>query len=125
MGVGLNYSAGPLSLGAAYETKRTPTGNDFTTVGAVYNFGAFKLGATYADGGKDATGYGLSAETKVNGIALGVQYAENTDTKKKATEVYANKELLKNLYGYVQFGSWKNSSNQSLQAYGVGAILVF
>ena len=125
MGVGLNYSAGPLSLGAAYETKRTPTGNDFTTVGAVYNFGAFKLGATYADGGKNATGYGLSAETKVNGIALGVQYAENSDTKKKATEVYANKELLKNLYGYVQFGSWKNSSNQSLQAYGVGAILVF
>jgi predicted porin len=125
VGVGLNYSAGPLSLGAAYETKRTPTGNDFTTVGAVYNFGAFKLGATYADGGKDATGYGLSAETKVNGIAVGVQYAENTDTKKKATEVYANKELLKNLYGYVQFGSWKNSSNQSLQAYGVGAILVF
>jgi hypothetical protein len=25
----------------------------------------------------------------------------------------------------VQFGSWKTPTNQSLQAYGVGAILVF
>jgi len=124
-GFGVNYTAGALSLGAAYETKRTTGGSDFTTLGAVYNFGAFKLGATYADGGKNATGYGLSAETKVNGIALGVQYANNTDTKKSATELYANKELMKNLYGYVQYGSWKNTSNQSLQSYGVGAIFVF
>jgi predicted porin len=124
-GLGVNYTAGPLSLGAAYETKRETTGSDFTTLGAVYNFGAFKLGATYADGGKNATGYGLSAETKVNGIALGVQYANNTDTKKKATELYANKELMKNLYGYVQYGSWKDTANKSLQSYGVGAIFVF
>jgi predicted porin len=124
-GLGVNYVAGPLSLGAAYETKRTNGGSDFTSLGAVYNFGAFKLGATYADGGKDATGYGLSAETKVNGIALGVQYANNTDTKKKATELYANKELMKNLYGYVQYGSWKDTANKSLQSYGVGAIFVF
>jgi predicted porin len=129
-GFGVNYTAGALSLGAAYETKRETGGSDFTTLGAVYNFGAFKLGAIYTDGGKNATGYGLSAETKVNGIALGVQYANNTDTKRSAIELYANKELMKNLYGYVQYGSWKTPAtatpaSQSLQSYGVGAIYVF
>lgn len=124
-GIGANYNAGPLSLGAAYESKRDSAGSDFKSIAGSYNFGAFKVSAGFADGGQDAKGFTLGGETKLGGVTVGLQFADNTDTKKKAYEAYASKELLKNLYGYVQYGQWKDTTDTSLKAYGVGAIFVF
>jgi hypothetical protein len=124
-GIGANYNAGAMSVGVAYESKRDTTGEDFMSVAGSYNFGTFKVSAGYADGGTNAKGISLGGEAKLGDINVGVQLAQNTDTEKKAYELYANKQLLKNLFGYVQFGGWKDTTNTSLKAYSVGAIFVF
>lgn len=122
--VGGKYSAGPLLLGASYQSKAFSDAEDFTSVAGSYDFGIAKVMFGYADGGKydrvrfaaglptgSGKGYTVGAVAPVAGMNVGFHYSKNSDAALKltSTEVFINKEVFKNTYFYVEAGDWKTS----------------
>jgi predicted porin len=137
----VKYAAGPLLVGAALQTKDDSTGaagalNGFTqenfySLAASWDFGVAKVMAGYANGGDSADfgtgkGYTLGVVAPVAGFTVGAHYANNTDDnlKIKSWEVFVNKEIFKNTYGYVEAGNWKSSAI-STKATGAAAGVIF
>jgi predicted porin len=123
--IGVTYATGPLAATLAYQSKSTPTGDDFTALAARYDFKVAKVSLGYADGGKNAKGVSAGVVVPVAGFDVGLQYARNSDTKGVAYELFVSKEVFKNLYGYVQVGHADAKTGFKGTGYNVGAIYVF
>ena len=134
LSAGVRYANGPIALGAAYESKHTTGDKDFVSVAGSYDFGVAKVMAGYTDAGKISLtgptgagkGYTLGVQAPVAGFTVGAIYAANTDDAAdiKSYELFANKELFKNTYGYVEGGSWKSGSSK-YNGFALGVIFVF
>ncbi len=70
------------------------------------------------------------------GVSVGAHYANNNDSamKIKSWELFANKEIFKSTYAYVEVGDWKTSLTSNpfgtglatkASAYAIGVIYVF
>ncbi|EHR72808.1 outer membrane protein (porin) [Burkholderiales bacterium JOSHI_001] len=126
--VGLTYATGPFSASLVHESKRTQTGDDFTSVAGSYDFGVAKISAGYADASDNNKGVSLGVSTKLAGLTLGAQYSKNTKgLKDEAVELFVNKEVFKNTYGYFEVGHAKNNAvaNNKGTGYAAGLIFVF
>lgn len=95
--IGASYDFGVAKIAAAYNQREN---KDAVAVG--YNQFAAIPGSTYAvtQGGK---GYSLGVVAPVGALNIGAQYANNTDTKVKATELFANYALSKRTRVYVDY----------------------
>jgi predicted porin len=122
---GLTYTAGPVAVALAHETKSTTTGNSLTSVAGTYDFGVVKAMVGHADGGTNAKGTTVGLVAPVAGVNVGFNFSKNSDTKAKATEVFVNKEIFKNTYAYADFGKLKPSTGSSSNAYALGVIYTF
>jgi predicted porin len=107
----VSYAKGALAATVSYESATTTTvainssaANNWSAVSASYDFGVAKVVGTAANGGSGFKGYNVGVQVPVAGVNVGVQYANNTDTKDTGTEVFANKEVLKNTTAYVDYG---------------------
>jgi len=127
----VKYAAGPVLVGAAYESKPDSSAKDFMSIAGSFDFGPAKVMASYTDAGSAASGgsgkgYMLGVVAPVAGFNIGAHYANNTDdlVKIKSWEVFANKEIFKNTYGYIEAGDWK-SSTLNLKATGASAGVIF
>ena len=118
----LSYANGPVAIGAVIETKSTTAYRDSYAVGASYDLGVAKIAATYnqreligaagynqfaagttvgaTSGGK---GYSLGVVAPIGAFNIGAQYANNSDTKVKATELFANYALSKRTRVYLDY----------------------
>jgi len=122
--IGVTYAAGPLTLAAAAEGKRTTTGEDSSVYAASYDFGVAKVIAKYTPTvGAKGTMFGVVAP--VAGFNVGMQYAKNSDNKNAATEFFVNKEVLKNTSIYLDYGVTDPATGASKSTYAVGVIYVF
>jgi predicted porin len=129
-----NYSAGPISAALAYESKGNSDGKDLVVVGGSYDLGVAKFNAIYAAGGDNAKGYKFGVSAPVAGVTIGAAYSQNTDTKDSGTEFFANKEVLKNTYAYLDIGTFHRDTavaegvtknKGDYQIYSVGMMFVF
>lgn len=101
----LSYAAGAFAAGASFESKRTTLGDDFGSVAASYDFTAVKVMAGYTDAGVSAKGPTLGIVAPVAGFSVGAHYAKNSEGSKDAVlELFVNKEVFKNTYGYIEAG---------------------
>lgn len=124
----LKYAQGDLSIGAAFEGKRTDAGEDFASVAASYDFKVVKVMAGYADRGDNAKGATVGVVAPIAGYSVGGHYAKNSEgTKDAVLELFVNKEIFKNTYGYVEAArmSSDNAANDGDTSAAVGVIYVF
>lgn len=119
------YSAGPLSASVAHETKRTQDNHSFTSLSARYDFGAAKVMAGYANGGEGVKGLSLGIVVPVADFNAGAMYGRNTDTKGAAYEIFLNKEIFENTYGYAQIGRSNKETGVEGTGFAVGVICMF
>jgi predicted porin len=138
---GAKFGAGPLLVGASFETKRSTTGKNFYSVAGSYDLGFLKGSLSYADGGKFAeggSGKGIVAGVvaPVAGFNVGGHYAINSDSDLEinSLEVFVNREIFKNTIAYAEIGNWKTdkavnplapTGKTSGTGFAVGVIYVF
>jgi predicted porin len=141
--VGLSYAKGPLAVGAVVETKQTSALRNAMAVGVSYNFGVARVAAAYnkreragtvgmnqfaagatanaaVQGGK---GYSLGVVAPMGPLNIGAQYGNNSDTKVKATELFANYALSKRTRVYVDYVTTSGTAASPAIALGTGASL--
>lgn len=123
-GASLGYSGGPLSIGAAYNEKRSATGDTAVkdgNIGASYDFGVATLNALFQrTTGK--TQYLVGTTIPVAGgtvMASYVSVRDRSDAHDDATQVGVGyvKPINKMLKGYVAYA---HVSNKNAAAYTVG-----
>ncbi len=132
-GLGLKYGAGPIAAAVTYQSKLDSSLKDFVAVAGSYDFGVAKVMASYAEGGKvidggTGKGFMLGVVAPVAGFNVGAQYAKNSDAdagKPKAYELFVNKEVLKNLIVYAEYGNLKADPSVKGSGYAIGTIYVF
>ena len=122
--LGLTYAAGKFSVAVAGESKRFETGDDFSSVAGSYDFGIVKAMVGYANGGVNAKGSTVGLVAPVAGYNIGLNYSKNTDTSTAATELFVNREVFKNTYGYLDLG-YKDANGNKNNAYAAGVIYTF
>ena len=127
---GLSFATGPFAAAVTYEGALTTgtgmmTDNNYTSASASYDFGVAKLVGTYANAGTGYKGYSMGGQVTLAGVNVGVQYAKNTDTTNAGTELFANKEILKNVTAYMDYGNTQPNGGSSTYLYSVGAIWAF
>lgn len=138
--VGVKYVTGPLAVAGAVETKRTDTGKDFMSVAVSYDLKVVKLMGSYASSGAvDVTtpanggsgkGLGFGVVAPVAGFNIGAHVGKNTDDNNKLTavELFANREIFKNTYAYLDLGRLENKTptpSVKNNVYALGVIYVF
>jgi len=133
----VKFAAGPVLLGAAFEAKSDSAIKDFSSFAASFDFGAAKVMASYADGGfnplgNQSKGYMLGVTAPLAGFTVGAHYADSKDTqsvKIKSYELFINKEIFKNTYGYAETGNWEAKAGGPTtikgSGFSVGVIFVF
>ncbi len=131
--LGLNYEQGALSLAYAYETANS---NNTATrpaqyAAARYNFGPVIAGLHYAvndtkgtsstvgttawhsaAGATSGKGYALSLAAPIGAATVGLQYADNTENKTKATELFARYALSKRTQAYAYYTTTSGVTNK-------------
>lgn len=124
--VGVTYKLDKLALAATAESKSTDNGDATSAVGASYDFGMAKVAGSFTGGkmadGTAGKGYMIGVVAPVAGFNIGTQFAKNTVTNITATEVFVNKEIMKNTYAYADFLSKKGAASD---AYAIGVIYTF
>jgi predicted porin len=133
---GLTYTLDKLVVAVATETKRTSDSTDafvgkgFSSLAARYDLGVVKVAATYANGGEGLKGFGVGVTGTFAGTNVGLQVGKNSDTisnKATAIEVFANREILKNTYAYLDIGKLNKptlaTTSPTLAAKGTGFAL--
>lgn len=124
--VGLTYTAGPLVIAATADSKHTESGEDFAAIAASYDFGAAKLAVFATDAGDNAKGSGFGISAPIGGYTVGLNYGANSkSTKAKGTEVFINREVLKNTIVYLDLGQLKADGAEKQNAYALGVIYTF
>ncbi len=135
------FDQGPISVGAAYQSKAVSTGKDFSSIAGSFDFGVVKVMASYTQAGKVAdggsgSGYGLGITAPVAGFNIGAIYGTNDDDLRnvKAYELFINKEIFKNTYAYGEYGDWKGdlaafggtpTIDTKAKGFAIGVIYVF
>jgi predicted porin len=122
--LGLGYANGPLAVAGVYETKATSALRNAYALGASFDFGVAKVSATYnrreavgvagfnqlgggagtiigTGGGKGAS---IGVVAPIGAFYVGAQYAKNSDTNAKATELFAGYNLSKRTKVYADYG---------------------
>ena len=132
---GVTYVKGPFAAAVTFEGAQTNnpllnTSNNWYGASASYDLGVAKVVGTYANGdganGTGLKGYNLGVQVPVAGVNVGLQYSKNTDTSDTGTEVFANKEVLKNVTAYFDYGyKLVNATSTNSYVYSVGAIWAF
>lgn len=125
----ISFANGPLAIAAVVETKNSASANrDAFAIGASYDLGVAKIAAAYnqrenknavatgynqfaaipgstyggaAVGGGE--GYSLGVSAPIGAMTVGAQYANNSKSKVKATELFANYALSKRTRVYVDY----------------------
>lgn len=126
--IAATYGMGGLLVGASYESERTVGGEEFSSVAASYDFKIVKLMAGYTDNGPTVKGPSVGIVAPIAGFSVGAHYAKNDKgTKDAVTEVFVNKEVFKNTYGYAEFAkmSSDDATKDKNTSYSVGVIYVF
>ena len=122
------FTGGNLAVGASYESKRAVGGEDFASVAASYDFSVVKVMAGYTDNGPALKGPSFGVTAPIAGFSVGAHYAMNSKGNKDAvTELFVNKEVFKNTYGYVEYAKMKSdaAASNGLKSYSAGVIYVF
>lgn len=144
----VSFANGPLAIGAVVETKSSATANrDAYAIGASYDLGVAKIAAAYnqrenkaavATGynqfaaipgsgyaaGQGGKGYSLGVVAPVGALNIGAQYANNTDSKVKATELFANYALSKRTRVYVDYVMTSGTNAVAAQALAFTSLAV-
>jgi predicted porin len=126
--VSATYTVGPLTAAVAYESKGNSAGKDLMVGAVSYDLKVVKLNAIYADGGPGAKGYKAGVSVPVAGATVGVAYSQNADSKDSGMEFFANKEVLKNTYAYLDYGQFHQDAgvgSGDKVIYSVGMMFVF
>jgi len=120
--LGLTFASGPVSVSAAYESKRTEGGEKFGSLAGSYDFGVAKVMTSYAKSGAALKGVGLGVVVPVAGASVGAMFGKNTGTiKGRAYEIFANKEVFKSTIAYVEYGHANAKAIDGLGLPGVPA----
>lgn len=126
--VSATFAQGPLSVSGGYRTETSDGAEDTVMAFAgSYDLGVAKVKASYSTIGEDGSAMSFGAVAPVSGINVGFQYTTSTDILADDTssyEIFANKELAKNLYGYVEFGGTDDGTD-NYTGYAVGVIYTF
>lgn len=122
---GATYAAGPLSVSASYETKRTDGGSSFASVAGSFDFGLAKVMLGYADGAEGVKGVSVGFVAPVGPVSIGALYGKNSDTKGYAYEVFVNSEILKGTYAYAEIGKSSEKTGIKGTGFAVGVIYTF
>lgn len=136
----VSFANGPLAIAAVVETKNSASANrDAFAIGASYDLGVAKIAAAYnqrenkaavATGynqfaaipgsgyaaGQGGKGYSLGVVAPVGALNIGAQFANNTDSKVKATELFANYALSKRTRVYVDYVMTSGTNAVAAQA---------
>jgi predicted porin len=120
--VGVTYKLDKLALAATAESKSTQTGKGTSAVAASYDFGIAKVAGSYSPSKEAGKGYMIGVVAPVAGFNIGTQFAKNTVSNLTATEVFVNKEIMKNTFAYADFLSKKGEKSD---AYAIGVIYTF
>ena len=142
--VGLNYTAGPITVAATVEkASGVVSGNSDAnkapySLGASYDLGVAKVSATYAantqntDFNERNKGFGIGVVAPIAGLNVGLQVAKNSATSVTGVELFVNKEVFKNTLAYFDYGQ-KSASKADLlgvktlsdRVFNVGVIYTF
>lgn len=104
--LGASYDLGVAKVSASYNQNATKGGNTGST-GSNLLGGANYIGTTVLHSAAAATsgkGWGIGVSAPIGALTVGVQYAENTENKTKATELFANYSLSKRTTVYANYG---------------------
>ena len=125
----VNYSNGPIAVGANFETKRNDAARTAYAVAGSYDFGAAKVSAGYVVSETEAIGKGMHIGVKapLGAAYVGAQYAKNTTTKDSAIEFLAGYNLSKRTALYLDAVrvNFSNSATTDVTKYGVGVLHAF
>ncbi len=116
--LGLGFANGPLSVAGVVESAATSVQRTAYALGASFDFGVAKVSAAYnrrevvgavgvgsistpANGGKGAS---IGVVAPIGAFYVGAQYARNSDSKVKATELFAGYNLSKRTKLYADYG---------------------
>jgi predicted porin len=122
--LGLTYTRGNLALAATLTSKNMTGGYDISAVAGSYDFGFVKAVVSYS-GTKESKGNMVGLVAPVGGVNVGFQRARSSSTNATGTELFVNKEILKNTTAYADFLRKKTGAGVSSNAYAIGVIYVF
>lgn len=137
--IGVTYTAGPLSAAVTAETARfealgsVPATNSFSSIATSYDFKVAKVMIGYADGSNIETTSGLNVVYKgatigvvapIAGYNVGLNYSKNSESTAAATELFVNREVYKNTYGYADIGHVDANGTKNT-GYAIGVIYTF
>lgn len=114
------YAAGPLSASLyTSKTKNTPGNN--LGLNAGYNLDVAKIVGGYVDraGAGAGKGYFFGGSVPMGALTVGAVYANNSDTKVAATELYGRYALSKRTTAYTHFRTGSKLPVKSLLAIGL------
>ncbi len=138
--VGVKYVTGPLAVAGTAETKRTDLGKNFMSVAVSYDLKVVKLMGSYANSGAvdpvtpasggSGKGLGFGIVAPVAGFNIGAHIGKNSDDNNKLTayELFANREILKNTYAYLDIGHSEDKTAPTTvkgTGFALGVIYVF
>lgn len=125
----VNYSNGPIAVGANFETKRNDAARTAYAVAGSYDFGAAKVSAGYVVSETEAIGKGLhiGVRAPLGAAYVGAQYAKNTTTKDAAFEAFAGYNLSKRTSVYLDAVrvNYSNAATTDVTKFGVGILHAF
>ena len=123
LSLGLGYANGPLSIAGVAESRNTTAGTARTAyaLGASFDFGVAKIGATVnrrevagaagansmSTPGAGGKGASVGVVAPIGAFYVGLQYARNSETNAKATELFAGYNLSKRTKIYADYVSVK------------------
>lgn len=112
------YTAGPLTAAATYG-KVQEAAKASTSFGGAYNFGSFKLAASYQDPADARKGFTIGATAPVGPVALTFDLARDTGSATKSTDyvLEAKYALSKRTFAY---GVYHRDGSAKSNTVGVG-----
>jgi len=121
------YTLGVFTIAGATETKPTTDGQATHAYGASIDLGAAKVALNHSNT-RGANGTMVGVVMPIAGMNVGVQFAVNADTPARGTELFVNKEILKNTLLYAEYLNGRTTVEDVLQrnrAFAVGVIYTF
>jgi len=140
----VKYKQGPLLLAVSAQSKETDNTKAWGTVAASYDFGVAKVVANYTSGSNTAgdggrvKGFGGGISAPIGSVTVGAMFGTNTSNNasadpfggpnSKAIELFANKEVYKNTYAYIEGTHWRIDTigqQRKHNGFATGLIYVF